>query len=157
MFTALVLSHKKCFILLSVLFFSLSILVIILESRHLHTLEEDIHDFHPVLKEKLSPGDKCWKTEQFAVVEECDLCSGESTKYPTPYPTESGFWQHFENVVISLRSFFKGGQRIECSAILFGQISKSSKSCFFLAWCEKDAEFILYCAWLGLINYSKIV
>ena len=59
--------------------FRLSIFVIILESRHLHTPDEaDVHEFHPVLKEKLSQDDKCWKTEQFEVVKECDLCSGKA-------------------------------------------------------------------------------
>ena len=73
-------------------------LIIVIESRHLHTpdeggsgggrggargwrfggeAEEDVHESHPLLKEKLSPEDKCWKTEPFAVVEECDLCTGE--------------------------------------------------------------------------------
>lgn len=52
-------------------------MVIILESRHLHTPDEtkDIHDHHPILKEKLSPGDKCWQTEPFQIVKACDLCT----------------------------------------------------------------------------------
>ena len=78
-------------------------LIIVIESRHLHTPdeggsgggrggarggrfggeaeEEDVHESHPLLKEKLSPEDKCWKTEPFAVVEECDLCTGELGEY----------------------------------------------------------------------------
>jgi hypothetical protein len=36
-----------------------------------------VHEFHPVLKEKLSPNDKCWKNETFDVVKECDLCTGQ--------------------------------------------------------------------------------
>jgi hypothetical protein len=52
--------------------------VIILESRHLHTPDEvDVHEFHPVLKEKLSQDDKCWKTEEFKVIKECDLCTSK--------------------------------------------------------------------------------
>ncbi len=35
-----------------------------------------MHDYHPVLKERLSPDDKCWKTEEAVIVEECDLCTG---------------------------------------------------------------------------------
>ena len=62
--------------------FRLSIFVIILESRHLHTPDEaDVHEFHPVLKEKLSQDDKCWKTEQFEVVKECDLCTGKALTF----------------------------------------------------------------------------
>ena len=58
-------------------------LVIILESRHLHTPDEtkDVHDHHPVLKEKLSPGDKCWQTEPFQIVKPCDLCTGKSKEW----------------------------------------------------------------------------
>ena len=32
--------------------------------------------FITVLKEKLSPDDKCWKTEEYDVIKECDLCTG---------------------------------------------------------------------------------
>lgn len=58
----------------------LSVLVIILESRHLHSPsdEVDVHEEHPVLKERLSPGDKCWKTEEFAILEPCDLCTSNT-------------------------------------------------------------------------------
>ncbi|XP_059082189.1 protein JTB-like isoform X2 [Tigriopus californicus] len=70
---------KRRMILAIAILGGLSILVIILESRHLHTPDEaeahDIHDHHPILKELLSPDDKCWKTEPFQVVEPCDLCS----------------------------------------------------------------------------------
>lgn len=62
----------------------LSILVIILESRHLHTPDEDVHEQHPVLKEKLSPNDKCWKTEEFIVVKECDLCTDDEISKQDP-------------------------------------------------------------------------
>jgi hypothetical protein len=64
---------------MSISIFSLTLLVIILESRHLSATsseDEDVHDHHPVLKEKLSPGDKCWQTEEFVVREQCDLCTG---------------------------------------------------------------------------------
>lgn len=53
----------------------LSILVIILESQHLHTPDEDVHEHHPVLKERLSPDDKCWKNEEFVIIRPCDLCT----------------------------------------------------------------------------------
>ena len=64
----------------------LSILVIILESRHLHTSDEtaDIHETHAVLKIKLSPGDKCWKTEPFDVEKECDICTKEEIENQSP-------------------------------------------------------------------------
>ena len=58
-------------------YFRLSIIIIILENRNLHTLEEDIHDWHPDLKAKLTPDDKCWKNESFTILEKCDLCSGK--------------------------------------------------------------------------------
>ena len=67
---------------------ALSILVIILESRHLHTSDEkeasDIHETHEVLKKKLSPGDKCWKTEPFDIEKECDLCTEEEITNESP-------------------------------------------------------------------------
>ena len=61
------------------LYFRLSVIIIILENRNLHTLEEDIHDWHPDLKAKLTPDDKCWKNETFSILEKCDLCSGKIT------------------------------------------------------------------------------
>ncbi len=56
--------------------FSVSMLVIVLESRHLHTPDEDVHEAHPILKEKLKSEEKCWKKEKFTIVEECDKCTG---------------------------------------------------------------------------------
>ena len=77
---------KKFFIHFAFFFRRLSILIIILESRHLSHIEDprnssngfddDIHESHPVLKEKLSSDDKCWKKEPFEIVKECDLCTG---------------------------------------------------------------------------------
>ena len=58
--------------------FSLSVVIIILESRHLHTDEfTDIHELHPELKSGLTPNDKCWKNETFSIEEKCDLCTGK--------------------------------------------------------------------------------
>ena len=59
---------------------SLSFLVIIIESQHLRTPgpdADDVHDRHPILRERLSPNDTCWKTEEYNVVEECDVCTRE--------------------------------------------------------------------------------
>ncbi len=72
-------------------------LIIVIESQHLHTHDEtgragpgggpggggrpgepDVHDEHPVLKAKLSKADKCWKTEEYVVVQECDRCTGNN-------------------------------------------------------------------------------
>ncbi len=53
-------------------------MIIIYESGQLHTPDEDVHDLHPILKQKLSPGDKCWKTEEYQILQKCDLCSGNS-------------------------------------------------------------------------------
>ena len=58
----------------------LSFLIIILESSQLRSHQEelqDIHETHPVLKEKLRPEDKCWTKEKFSVIEQCDVCSPE--------------------------------------------------------------------------------
>jgi len=72
----------------------LSILIIILESRHLSHIEDprnssngfddDIHESHPVLKEKLSSDDKCWKKEPFEIVKECDLCTDQEIVMADP-------------------------------------------------------------------------
>merc|ERR1711864_16106 len=62
---------------------ALSVLIIILESTHLRTHrethKEDIHDSHPILKEKLKAADKCWIKETFEVVENCEVCSDPLT------------------------------------------------------------------------------
>jgi hypothetical protein len=58
---------------------SLSIVIIILESHHLHTQDEDVHELHPILKKQLTLDDKCWKTEEFTIIRQCDLCSGTIT------------------------------------------------------------------------------
>ena len=65
---------------------ALTVLVIILESRHLSRSDEvsDIHETHEVLKKKLSPGDKCWKTEEFDIEKECDICSEDEIKKESP-------------------------------------------------------------------------
>jgi len=62
----------------------LSIIIIILESRHLHTVEEDIHDWHPDLKSKLTPGDKCWQNETIDILEKCDLCTESEISQKDP-------------------------------------------------------------------------
>jgi len=55
----------------------LSVLIIILESTHLRSHQDDIHDSHPLLKEKLKPEDKCWTTENFEIIETCEVCTKE--------------------------------------------------------------------------------
>ena len=45
----------------------------------MHTVEEDIHNLHPELKSKLTPGDKCWQNETIDILEKCDLCTGKIT------------------------------------------------------------------------------
>ncbi len=61
-----------------------------IESRHLHIPDGkggsssssfapyDVHEEHPVLRERLSEEDKCWKKEPFEIVEECDRCTGKN-------------------------------------------------------------------------------
>ena len=65
----------------------LSFLIIILESSHLRSHQEeiqDIHETHPVLKEKLRPEDKCWTKEKYVVTEECDVCSPDEVTNHKP-------------------------------------------------------------------------
>lgn len=54
-----------------------SVLIIILESKHLRAHEVDIHESHPILKEKMKPEHKCWQTQEFSVVEKCHTCTKE--------------------------------------------------------------------------------
>ena len=72
---------------------ALSILVIILESRHLHSNSDetaDIHETHEVLKKKLSPGDKCWKSEPYDIEKDCDLCTEDEIKNQSPVVCVAG-------------------------------------------------------------------
>jgi len=70
----------------------LSLLIIILESRHLSQVENgsrgsttiDIHDHDPHLVANLSPDDKCWKFEEAKVVKECDLCTDQEIFMKNP-------------------------------------------------------------------------
>ena len=71
---------KKRMIFAIAVMAGLSFLVIILESSQLRSNNEDfqdIHDTHPVLKEKLKEKDKCWLKETYSVTEECDVCTPE--------------------------------------------------------------------------------
>jgi hypothetical protein len=34
---------------------------------------------HPLLKEKLKPADKCWTTENYEIIEACEVCTKEET------------------------------------------------------------------------------
>ena len=65
----------------------LSFLIIILESSQLRSHQEeiqDIHETHPVLKEKLRPEDKCWTKEKYMVMEECDVCTQDEVTNHKP-------------------------------------------------------------------------
>ena len=79
-------SKKRMIFAIAVLA-GLSLLVIILESSQLRSNNEDfqdIHDTHPVLKEKLKDKDKCWLKETYEVTEECDVCSPEEVSDHNP-------------------------------------------------------------------------
>merc|ERR1712080_486226 len=39
---------------------------------------------HPLLKKGLTAAEKCWTTEDFSVVSECDLCSREEINSQSP-------------------------------------------------------------------------
>ena len=99
---------------------ALSILVIILESRHLHTTDEasDIHETHEILKKKLSPGDKCWKTEPFEVEKECDLCTQEEIEKQSP--------------VVCVAKGYK--ELVKCKK----SGTRTNRSCDRVAWVEES-------------------
>ena len=78
---------KKRMIFAIAVMAGLSFLVIILESSQLRSNNEDfqdIHDTHPVLKEKLKEKDKCWLKETYSVTEECDVCTPEEVSSHNP-------------------------------------------------------------------------
>ena len=78
---------KKRMIFAIAVMAGLSFLVIILESSQLRSNSEDfqdIHETHPVLKEKLKEKDKCWLKETYTVTEECDVCSPEEVSSHKP-------------------------------------------------------------------------
>lgn len=54
-----------------------SVLIIILESKHLRAHEVDIHESHPILKEKMRAEDKCWQNQEYSVIEKCHTCTKE--------------------------------------------------------------------------------
>ena len=65
----------------------LSFLIIILESSQLRSNNEefnDIHDTHPVLKEKLKDKDKCFTKENYEVIEQCEVCTEEEVTNHDP-------------------------------------------------------------------------
>lgn len=105
----------------------LSILIIILESRHLSHIENpvnsnngfhDIHDSDPVLKEKLSPDDKCWQKEKFEIVEECDLCTDKEIVMTDP-------------AVCAVSNHYK--ERVNCKE----SKKQTYRSCERVAWIEE--------------------
>ena len=62
-------------------------MTVTLESSQLRSNNEDfqdIHDTHPVLKEKLKEKDKCWLKETYSVTEECDVCTPEEVSSHNP-------------------------------------------------------------------------
>ena len=44
----------------------------------------DIHDTHPVLKEKLKDKDKCFTKENYEVIEECEVCTEDEVTNHNP-------------------------------------------------------------------------
>jgi len=77
-------NSKKRMVAAIALLAGLSFLVIILESSQLRNHQEDIHESHPLLKKELTAAEKCWTTETYNVVTECDLCSKEEINSHMP-------------------------------------------------------------------------
>jgi len=102
----------------------LSILIIILESRVLSTIEnpanssngfdDDIHENHPVLKEKLSPDDKCWKKEKFEIVKDCDLCTDQEIVMTDPAVCAvSNHYKELVNCKESQKRTYRSCERVD--------------------------------------------
>eukprot|EP00092_Neocalanus_flemingeri_P001431 GFUD01001527.1.p1 GENE.GFUD01001527.1~~GFUD01001527.1.p1 ORF type:complete len:158 (+),score=28.81 GFUD01001527.1:97-570(+) len=71
------LGSKKRMVVAIAALAGLSVFIIILESTQLRSHQDDIHESHPLLKEKLKPEDKCWTTENYEIIEICEVCTKE--------------------------------------------------------------------------------
>ncbi|XP_040580661.1 protein JTB [Lepeophtheirus salmonis] len=116
-----ILSKKRMLLAITALG-AIFVLVVIIESKYLHTPDEmnnsvDIHDFHPILKEKLSS--ECWKNESYSVIKECDVCTANEIKLNSP--------------LVCVQYGYK--EKVKCSS---GK--ESYRSCTRVTWIE-DRNF----------------
>lgn len=123
----------------------ISVLIIILESRALSAASVegtassvDIHESHPILKQNLTSGDKCWKNEDFAVVEPCDFCTESEIKNRDP--------------IVCVAKGKK--EKVEC----IKSQRRTFKSCDVVQWAE-DKKFWLFEAaalFVGVLAMASI-
>ena len=134
----------------------LSFLIIILESSQLRSHQEelqDIHETHPVLKEKLRPEDKCWTKEKFQVIEECDVCSPAEVTTIVVCTVAKSMFHHF-STILSLLPLLDYKEKVKCTSG-----AEAYRSCDKISRLEERKFWIfeLICALVGGIRYSSIV
>jgi len=98
-----------------------SAIIIILESTHLRTHEIDIHESHPILKEKIKPEEKCWTRESVDVIEACHHC------------TKDEIFQH--SPIVCVATGYK--EKIKCAS---GNVTY--RACHQVAWVEERRFWI---------------
>jgi hypothetical protein len=115
------LCSKKRMVLAVAILGLVSAIVIIVESTHLRSHEVDIHESHPILREKLTPVDKCWTREKVEVIEACHLCTKEE------------IFGH--NPVVCIAKGYKEKLRCESGNITY-------RACHQVAWVEERKFWI---------------
>jgi len=116
----------------------LSVIIIILESLVLVSHEQpDIHESHPILKEKLKEEEKCWKREEFSVVEPCHHCTKEEISSHSP--------------VVCVATGFK--EQVRCAS---GNVTQ--KACHQVAWLEERKFWVFETAmfFTGCVSASFV-
>jgi len=132
---------KKRMVLAIAILAGLSFLIIILESSQLKSNNEefqDIHDTHPVLKEKLTAKDKCWTKESYEVIEQCEVCSKEEVSSNVP-------------VVCAVAKNYKEKVRCQSGSEAFRACNKVSR-----IEEQKFWMFELVCALMGGVSASVV-
>ena len=132
----------------------LSFLIIILESSQLRSHQEelqDIHETHPVLKEKLRPEDKCWMKEKFKVIEECDVCSPAEVTSIVVCTVAKSIHHFSTKKNLSLLSLLDYKEKVECSSG-----TEAYRSCDKISRLEERKFWIfeLVCALTGAVRYG---
>jgi len=116
------LCSKKRMVLAVAVLGLVSAIIIILESSHLNSHEVDIHESHPILKEKMKPEEKCWNSGKYEVIEACHWCTKDEIFNHSP--------------VVCVAKGFK--EKIRCAS---GNIT--FRACHQVAWVE-ERKFLIF-------------
>jgi len=124
-------SRRRMVLAVAILGF-VSALIIVLESTHLRSHEVDIHESHPILKEKMKPEEKCWTREAVKILEPCHLCTKEEIFNHSP--------------VVCVAKGYK--EKIRCASG-----NETFRACHQVAWLE-ERRFWIFEAFMFLTGCS---